>query len=73
MDYEALPPDGTTPGRRVRPAGASGRLADGSLEESAPAGLVEPAGLAETAEAPAAPAFAAPAPIASKEPAEHWA
>jgi amino acid adenylation domain-containing protein len=40
------------------------RLADGTLEVSAPAGLVEPA------EAKAAPAFAAPAPIAPREPAE---
>ncbi len=45
-------------GRRAR------RLADGTLEVSAPA----PAGLAEPAEAKAAPASAAPAPIASKGP-----
>jgi hypothetical protein len=42
------------------------RLADGTLEVSAPA----PAGLAEPAEAKAAPAFAAPAPIAPKGPSE---
>ena len=41
------------------------RLADGTREVSAPA----PAGLAEPAEAKAAPAFAAPAPIAPSEPA----
>jgi hypothetical protein len=42
------------------------RLADGTLEVSAPA----PAGLAAPAEAKAAPAFAAPVPIASREPSE---
>ncbi|HEV7509115.1 MAG TPA: amino acid adenylation domain-containing protein [Thermoanaerobaculia bacterium] len=41
------------------------RLADGTLEVSAPA----PAGLAEPAEAKAAPAFVAPAPTAPSEPA----
>jgi amino acid adenylation domain-containing protein len=49
------------------PAGRSARrLADGTLEVSAPA----PAGLAEPAEAKAAPAFAAPAPIAPRGPSE---
>jgi amino acid adenylation domain-containing protein len=51
---------GAPAGRRAR------RLADGTLEVSAPAH----AGLAEPAEAKAAPAFAAPAPIASREPGE---
>jgi amino acid adenylation domain-containing protein len=51
---------GAPAGRRAR------RLADGTLEVSAPA----PAGLAEPAEAKAAPAFAAPAPIASRGPGE---
>jgi hypothetical protein len=51
---------GAPAGRRAR------RLADGTLEVSAPA----PAGLAEPAEAKAAPTFAAPAPIASRGPGE---
>ncbi len=51
---------GAPAGRRAR------RLADGTLEVSAPA----PAGLAEPAEARAAPAFAPPAPIASRGPGE---
>jgi amino acid adenylation domain-containing protein len=51
---------GAPAGRRAR------RLADGTLEVSAPA----PAGLAEPAEAKAARAFAAPAPIASRGPGE---
>jgi amino acid adenylation domain-containing protein len=51
---------GEPAGRRVR------RLADGTLEVSAPA----PAGSTESAEASAEPASAAPAPIASKEPGE---
>ncbi|HEX2641888.1 MAG TPA: hypothetical protein VHU81_02770, partial [Thermoanaerobaculia bacterium] len=58
---------GAPAGRRAR------RLADGTLEVSAPPSLTEPAGLAEPAEAKAAPAFAAPAPIAmapTKEPGE---
>jgi amino acid adenylation domain-containing protein len=49
------------------PAGrCARRLADGTLEVSAPA----PAGLAEPAEAKAARAFAAPAPIAPRGPSE---
>jgi amino acid adenylation domain-containing protein len=51
---------GAPAGRRAR------RLADGTLEVSAPA----PAGLAEPAEPKAARAFAAPAPIAPREPGE---
>ena len=51
---------GAPAGQRAR------RLANGTLEVSEPA----PAGLAEPAEAKAAPAFAAPAPIASREPSE---
>src|SRR5436305_476098 len=51
---------GAPAGRRAR------RLADGTLEVSAPAS----AGLAEPAEAKAAPAFAAPAPIAPRGPVE---
>jgi non-ribosomal peptide synthetase component F len=50
---------GAPAGQRAR------RLADGTLEVSAPA----PAGLAEPAEAQAAPAFAAPAPREPSEPA----
>jgi hypothetical protein len=49
---------GAPAGHRAR------RLADGTLEMSAPAGLGEPA------EAKVEPAFAAPAPIASKGPGE---
>jgi acyl carrier protein len=51
---------GAPAGQRAR------RLAGGTLEVSAPA----PAGLAEPAEAKAAPAFAAPAPIAPRGPGE---
>ncbi len=51
---------GAPAGRRAR------RLTDGTLEVSAPA----PAGLAEPAEAKAAPAFATPALIASRGPGE---